>query len=201
MRGGIALAGGGGEIGMRITGGSFRGRRLQAPPGKEVRPTTDKVRQAIFNILAHETPGAQVLDLFAGSGALGIEALSRGAESSVFVEKYRQPLQSLRRNLANISLSPRVIEADWLAGVKTLALENQQFDLIFADPPYGMFSGDTLAEPLLGDVSSDGAPESTLLAPEGILIIESSASDEAVTKMTLLKERLFDTTRVSFYSR
>ncbi len=186
---------------MRITGGSFRGRRLAVPTGKEVRPTTDKVRQAMFNILVHEIPDARTLDLFAGSGALGIEALSRGAKSAVFIEKHRQPLQSLHSNLSNIPLEPRVIEADWQAGIKTLALENQQFDLIFADPPYGLLSGDTIVEALIGDTSTNRALDSTLLAPEGILIIESSASDEAVTKMKLLKERIFDTTKISFYCK
>ncbi len=186
---------------MRITGGSFRGRRLTVPPGKEVRPTTDKVRQAIFNILVHEIDDARALDLFAGSGALGIEALSRGAKSAVFIEKHRQPLKALHTNLSNIPLEPRVIEADWLAGIKTLTLENQQFDLIFADPPYGQITGDSIAEALLGQTSANQAPDSTLLAPEGILIIESSASDAAVTKMKLLKERIFDTTRISFYCK
>ncbi len=191
---------------MRITGGAFRGRRLEVPQGKEVRPTTDKVRQAIFNILVHEIQEARVLDIFAGSGALGIEAVSRGAEYAVFIEKYSQPAKSLQRNLDKISLQARVIQTDWLAGVKSLRASEQLFDLIFADPPYGEFSGDTIAEAVLGEAILEEKPDKTpakssLLAPEGILIIESSERDEHVTKMRLLKDRIFDTTRISFYAR
>ncbi len=187
---------------MRVTSGLFHGRRLQAPPGQEVRPTTDKVRQAIFNILVHEIQDARVLDLFAGSGALGIEAVSRGAEYAVFIEKNRQPLAALRRNLAHVSLDSRVIEADWLAGIRELRARNESFDLVFADPPYGALCGDTIADAVLAENSTNGSVgKSSLLAPEGILIIESGVRDEPVTKMRLLKERIFDTTRISFYAR
>lgn len=183
---------------MRITGGLFLGRRLQVPVGRQVRPTTDKVRQAIFNILVHEIPEARVLDLFAGSGALGIEAVSRGAESAVFVEKHKSALNCLKRNLAGINLTARVIEDDWVNALRQLAHLDEKFDLIFADPPYGMLAGDAIAEAVVG---REGETESALLAPDGILIIESSAQDQPVTILRTLKERIFDTTRISFYAR
>jgi len=183
---------------MRITGGLFRGRRLQVPVGREVRPTTDKVRQAIFNILVHEIPEARVLDLFAGSGALGIEAVSRGAESAVFVEKHNSALNCLKRNLAEVKLDARVLEDDWLDAIQQLIARQERFDLIFADPPYGMLSGDAIAEAVVG---REQGVESALLAPDGILIIEGSAQDEPVTILRTLKERVFDTTRISFYAR
>jgi len=183
---------------MRVTGGRFLGRRLQVPPGKDVRPTTDKVRQAIFNILVHEIQDARVLDLFAGSGALGIEAVSRGAEFAVFVEKHRVASNCLRRNLAEVTLEARLIEDDWLSAIGRLNAEQAGFDLVFADPPYGIFPGDAVAEAIIG---KEPLSPSALLAPEGILIIESGSQEPSVTILRSLKERTFDTTRISFYAR
>jgi 16S rRNA (guanine966-N2)-methyltransferase len=121
---------------MRIIAGEFRGRRLRPPPDRRVRPTTDRVREAWFSIVRDAVPGARVLDLFAGSGALGIEALSRGAVHATFVEFGAASLAVLRQNLADLDLEERatVRRADALRYVAKL--EDGAFDLAFADPPY-----------------------------------------------------------------
>ena len=120
---------------MRVVGGSARGRRLQAPKGRTVRPTSDRTREAIFNVLESRggVEGARVLDLFAGTGALGIEALSRGAASATFVERDRAAASVIRDNLASLGLDGRVAVADATAFVRR---EQGHYDIAFADPPY-----------------------------------------------------------------
>ncbi|HEX2189760.1 MAG TPA: 16S rRNA (guanine(966)-N(2))-methyltransferase RsmD [Longimicrobiaceae bacterium] len=122
---------------MRIVAGEWGGRRIQAPPGRATRPTTDRVREAWMSAVADLVPGARVLDLFAGSGALGLEALSRGAERATFVENAPAALRVLRANLDALGAGARAetVRADavrWAAGLPAGA-----FDLAFADPPYG----------------------------------------------------------------
>lgn len=121
---------------MRVISGALGGRRLVAPDGLTTRPTTDKVRQAVFNSLSHtvDLDGAAVVDLFAGSGALGIEALSRGAARCTFVERDRGALAALRSNLAALGLEDRttVVTGDVLAWVPSV----RSVDVAFADPPY-----------------------------------------------------------------
>ncbi|MCH9031742.1 MAG: 16S rRNA (guanine(966)-N(2))-methyltransferase RsmD, partial [candidate division Zixibacteria bacterium] len=155
-------------------------------------PSTDKTRQAIFNILSHETPGARVLDLFAGSGALGIEALSRGAKSAVFVDKSSPVIDVLKQNLKSLELSERVINSDWKKALKSLSDAGLEFELIFADPPYDEFPQEDVAA-VIAKVS--------LLASEGILIIESSVRDTPASSLTLLKTRVFGHTQISFYHK
>jgi 16S rRNA (guanine966-N2)-methyltransferase len=122
---------------VRIVAGEWGGRRIAAPPGRATRPTTDRVREAWMSAVADVIPGARVLDLFAGSGALGLEALSRGAESAVFVENAPAALRALRENLDALGAGPRarVMRVDALRYVE--GLEAGAFDLAFADPPYG----------------------------------------------------------------
>jgi 16S rRNA (guanine966-N2)-methyltransferase len=122
---------------VRIVAGEWGGRRIAAPPGRATRPTTDRVREAWMSAVADEIPGARVLDLFAGSGALGLEALSRGAERAVFVENAAPALRALRENLDALGAGPRaeVARVDALRYVD--ALQAGAFDLAFADPPYG----------------------------------------------------------------
>lgn len=120
---------------MRVVAGTRGGRRLSAPPGRAVRPTSDRVREALFSILGADVVGARVLDCYAGSGALGIEALSRGAEHAVFVESDRRVTRTIRSNLAALELSGDVVVAD-VARAAT-RLPPGDFDLVLADPPYG----------------------------------------------------------------
>ena len=123
---------------MRIVGGVHGGRRLQVPRDVRVRPTSDRVREAWMSIVAAARPGATVLDLFAGSGALGLEALSRGAARADFVEMHRAPLEALRSNIATLGLEDvaTVHRAD--AERFAQALGPHAYDVVFADPPYAI---------------------------------------------------------------
>ena len=150
---------------MRVTGGRLGGRRLVAPPSG-VRPTADRVREALFARL-RDLDGAHVLDLYAGTGALGIEALSRGAARAVFVERSNASLTALRRNLLALELDEctRVVRGDVRSALRRLAGERMRFDLVLADPPY---DDRALAEPLALLVSGG------LLAPDATVVVERS---------------------------
>ena len=117
---------------MRVITGSARGRRLKTPENYDIRPTADSVKEAVFNILQFDVEGRRVLDLFAGTGQLGIEALSRGAASAVFVDRDRAAVQIVKENLKTCGLSGTVLCADSLSYLRNCG----RFDLIFIDPPY-----------------------------------------------------------------
>ena len=121
---------------MRIIAGQWGGRRIQAPKGKDVRPTTDRTREAWMSILGERIPGARVLDLFAGSGALGLECLSRGAREAVFVERARGALRALEANVKALEAGDRVRIVRGDAFSYVAGLEAGAFDLALADPPY-----------------------------------------------------------------
>lgn len=121
---------------MRIVAGAAKGRRLEAPKGDDVRPTADRVKEAMFASLQPVVPGARVLDLFAGSGALGLEALSRGAVAVTFVERDRRALEVLRRNVTTVGLSGTQVVAEPVARALAGELAGGPFDLVLADPPY-----------------------------------------------------------------
>jgi 16S rRNA (guanine(966)-N(2))-methyltransferase RsmD len=123
---------------MRIVAGQARGRKLVAPSGRDVRPTSDRVREALFSSLGAVVEGARVLDLFAGSGALGLEALSRGAASAVFVDSSVRALDAVRRNLEATGFAERaqVVRGDALRVLDRLGSGTERFDLVFVDPPY-----------------------------------------------------------------
>lgn len=138
---------------MRVITGSARGRRLKTPSNYEIRPTADSVKEAVFNILQFDIEGRRVLDLFAGTGQLGIECLSRGAAEAVFVDKSREAVRIVRENLKNCGLSAAVFQEDALSFLR----HGGNFDLIFVDPPYDAL----LYEPVLKtinlvDILSDG---------------------------------------------
>jgi 16S rRNA (guanine966-N2)-methyltransferase len=121
---------------VRIIAGRWRGHNIASPPGEKTRPTTDRVREAWMSTLQHDLPGARVLDLFAGSGALGLEALSRGAAHVTFVEKAVGPLRALQSNVDKLGATEEaeIVKKDALAFVGTLP--ELAFDIAFADPPY-----------------------------------------------------------------
>ncbi len=125
---------------MRIIAGEARGRTIEAPAGKTTRPTLDRVRENLFNMLQGETDGRRVLDLFAGSGALSLEALSRGAQFAVMVDRDRAANQCQKKNIGSLRMEDRtrVILGDWRSAVRQLEAEGETFDLIFLDPPYEM---------------------------------------------------------------
>ena len=117
---------------MRVITGSARGRRLKTPENYDIRPTADNVKEALFNIIQFDVEGRRVLDLFAGTGQLGIEALSRGAKSCVFVDESREAVRIVKENLKTCALSAPVLQADALSYLR----RGERFDLIFVDPPY-----------------------------------------------------------------
>ena len=122
---------------IRIIGGEFRSRKIVSVPGMSVRPTSDRLRETIFNILSQKVKGAVVLDMFAGTGAMGIEALSRGAESAVFIDKSHEAISVINRNIALLGLESRtrVIQWDIMRNLNCLN-NNRKFTLVFMDPPY-----------------------------------------------------------------
>jgi 16S rRNA (guanine966-N2)-methyltransferase len=179
---------------MRIIAGAFKGRRL-APVKGRIRPTAAKVREAVFSILGPGVGGLRVLDLFAGTGALGIEALSRGAAAAVFVEDHPESLKVLRRNLADLDLADRttVSALPVTTALKKLAGHGESFGLVFIDPPYG--GGDALAT-LTALVSIN------LLRPGARVVVEHSRRDslpEACGGLTRLTVRRYGDTQVAFY--
>lgn len=179
---------------MRIIAGAFKGRRLASVRGK-MRPTPDRVREAIFNILGEVVPGARVLDLFAGTGALGLEALSRGARLAVFVEEHPASLAVLRKNLETLGLAEHVevLPLPVKAGLRKLAQRGGEFDLVFLDPPYG--SG--LAEASLRDLAA-----LPILSPSARVVAEHSRWEvlpERVGPLGLMELRRYGDTQVAFY--
>lgn len=175
---------------MRIIAGSAKGRQLKAPKGDEItRPTTDKVREAIFGALQFEIPQSRVLDLFAGSGAMGIEALSRGADFAVFVDADRAAAALVRQNLKALDMQEQaqVLQMDYNSALRCL---HQTFDFIFLDPPY--HAG--LYQPAI-----EAIIELELLAPGGKIVVEHE-EDAVFDRRYVQKEKKYGRTRVSFLS-
>jgi 16S rRNA (guanine966-N2)-methyltransferase len=178
---------------MRISGGIFRGRVLRTAPGSVTRPTADKIREAIFNILMKDIKGAKVLDLFAGSGALGIEAVSRGAVSAVFIESGQTQVEIIKHNLESLKLDMEVMARDFVSGCRALGRSGRKFDLIFADPPY--------EKTCVHDVI-EVVQRYDLLADKGLLIIEHKSGQVVeFDRAVLLKNRKYGRTEVSFYAK
>ena len=145
---------------MRVISGSVRGRRLKTPENYDIRPTTDNVKESLFNIIQFDIEGRRVLDLFAGTGQLGIECLSRGADSVVFIDQSREAVKIIRENLKACGLSAPVLQQGALSYLRGCG----SFDLIFVDPPYD--SG--LYEPVLNVINSVD-----ILSDGGIIVCES----------------------------
>jgi 16S rRNA (guanine966-N2)-methyltransferase len=161
---------------MRVIAGTYRSRRLNTLRGLAMRPTSDRTRETLFNILSSDVRDAVFVDLFAGTGAVGIEALSRGAQRVIFVEKFPAAVRLLRANLASLGIpvadsqggafagTAEIIAADAIAGLERLAERRIKADLVFADPPYA----DTAAYATLLDWLGDGE----LIASGGRVILE-----------------------------
>jgi len=174
-----------------VIAGALRGRKISAPPGLVTRPTLDRVRESLFNLLGEIQEGVSVLDLFAGTGALGIEALSRGAKHATFVEKDRAALSVLRENLAALELtaSSTVIPVDALLGFTP----EPRFLMVFLDPPYGI---ETARAAL--------AVAARSVSPGGTLAFESNAKDpelEAPAHFAIWKSRRYGGTRITLYQK
>jgi 16S rRNA (guanine966-N2)-methyltransferase len=176
---------------MRIIGGAAAGRLLKVPKGYDVRPTPDLVRQAIFNSLAGRVVDAEVLELFSGSGALGLECLSRGATRVVSIEKAERHARMIRENLASLGLEADRFELrvqDAFVAVAQLGAAGQQFDLIFADPPFGEKNvgrrSDSFSQRLL---DSENLPR--LLRPDGLLLLGHTKRDQLSRPESVWSER------------
>ncbi len=180
---------------MRIIAGVFRGRRLHAPKGNRIRPTIDWVREAVFNMIATQVPGAKVLDLFAGTGAMGLEALSRGAHSCFFVDNSAEAVTLIRENVQLCAAQDRsrIIRGPAASAIRRLASENELFDLIFMDPPYGKGYIEKTLE-IVGAIARDDA----------LAIAEHHIRDKPLLVPVLVwrkeRERKYGDTLISVYS-
>lgn len=181
---------------MRITGGIFKGRKVKAPKGRGTRPTTDMLRKAVFDVLGTKELGS-VLDLYAGSGSFGFEALSRGAEEVVMVEKDKRTAELIKKNAEHLGIKDRikVLSLDAKKAIRVLAEKGKVFDLIFLDPPYGDLQtvGQVLEEIVLKE----------LLTEEGILVLQHPSRQRPphTNGLLLQKTRTYGDSALSFFIR
>jgi 16S rRNA (guanine966-N2)-methyltransferase len=172
---------------VRVVAGVFKGRTLHAPRGQRTRPTADRVREALFSMLG-PLDGVRVLDLFAGSGALAIEALSRGAAGAVLVERDPRAVAAIERNLEPLGVAAEVRRRDVLAYLREVS--DGPFDLVFADPPYD-------AAPRLAAPLSEHLPG--LLSDDGRIVTESDKRNPLLLDLPLLRERDYGDTRITIH--
>jgi len=175
---------------VRIVAGSRKGHTIHAPKGLETRPTSDRVRENVFNIVAPWVEGARVLDLYAGSGAMGLEALSRGADSVVFVEADPEAVRAIERNLDKLRLTgATVVRLSATAALTQEAAAGRKYDLVLLDPPYAMTDYDSLARYL-----------TRVLADDGLLVLESAAKTEPeLPGLAHRTTRRYGSTRVTVF--
>jgi 16S rRNA (guanine966-N2)-methyltransferase len=177
---------------MRIIAGSRKGARIFAPKGRETRPTGDRVREAAFNLIGPSyLEDANVLDLFAGSGAMGLEALSRGAAHATFVESDREACRTINRNLDKLGLeAATVLCQDALTALGADARAGTRYDLVLVDPPYRRFSS-------LQNALIQHLPE--ILAPDGLLLVETAAAEEPDLPLTVRTSRRYGAARLTLF--
>jgi 16S rRNA (guanine(966)-N(2))-methyltransferase RsmD len=182
---------------MRVIGGAAKGRRLSVPKGRAVRPTAARVKESLFNILPRDFSGMKVLDLYAGTGNLSIEALSRGADHALLVDASARSALTIKENLRRLGFAAQ--SAVWVAPVarslRSLARRNESFDFIFLDPPY---------EQGLAGRSLEIIARCRLLRETGTLIAEHSAREKlkpAYDSLRLHDQRRYGDTLLSFYER
>ena len=185
---------------VRIIAGEFRSRRLVSPPSHSVRPTADRVKESLFEIIRASPPGASVLDLYAGCGNLGLEALSRGAARCLFVERSSACCALIRRNIEILGLGDkaRVMRMDCARAVKLLAAKGERYDLVFADPPYAKVAGrESESKKILRVLEGYDT-----FAPQARVVIEHFKGDvlrEDFLRLVLLGQRRYGDTMVSFF--
>lgn len=182
---------------MRVGSGRLRGRTLRAPAGAKTRPTSGRLKKALFDILAGRLPDARFLDLYAGAGAVGIEALSRGASTVTFVEQDRRAAAAIEKNLEALGLSDRaaLVRREVGAALGALASEDQRFDVVFLDPPYRAGGHGRLLS-RLGSLD--------LLDPGGLLILEhhhKTALEEVYGSLTRIRQVRAGESVLSFYRK
>lgn len=161
---------------LQVIGGTLKGKRLFAPDGRDIRPTAGRVREALFNILADKIPYAAVLDLYAGTGAMGIEALSRGAYRAVFVDTGPDALAAIEKNIrvCNLSFNARVVNRDATTDLSDLATPGRRFDIVFIDPPYRQ---------KLINATLQALARSDLLNTEAVIIAEHSKHERVTPEI------------------
>jgi len=181
---------------MRVIAGKYRSLRLSAPAGGAVRPAMDHIREYVFNVICSRVPQAEVCDLFAGTGSLGIEALSRGAKRTVFVDTSPSALASIRDNISRLRVAEpcEVLRADAWSYLERARAERRRFDLIFCDPPYGYPRTAELVAAILGG---------GVLGEKGVLVVEHDDSQPLILpeKSPLtLRDKKFGRTRISIFT-
>jgi len=187
---------------MRIIGGSYRNKLLKAPKGDKTRPTLAILRKALFDIVQAHITDVHFLDLFAGSGLIGLEALSRGAAHTTFVENDRAALHAIKENIKILHLEKQtsILPFDALHALRTLAKKKKAFDIIYIDPPYTLIESSPILHDLLLFIDTHA-----LLAKEGILFIEAPASVKppalTLTSLQHLNSRTFSDTILHQYRR
>lgn len=178
---------------MRIIAGKYKGRTIKTIKGTATRPTLDKVREAVFNILGQYFDGGVALDLFAGSGALGIEAVSRGINKCIFVDVNIEAIKVIKENLKSLGIeSSEVIKGDALKALDGV-LKNYQFDLVFLDPPYHKNLIDTVLCKLI---------DNNLLKKEAVVVVESSKEENFIERYKSImfqKSYLYGITKIAIY--
>jgi 16S rRNA (guanine(966)-N(2))-methyltransferase RsmD len=180
---------------VRVISGELRGRNLEQLVGMDIRPTSDRVKESLFNILGTKLMDCTFLDLFAGTGGIGIEAYSRGAARIVFIDESANSIKVLRSNLDKLHISEKVevYNTDYLAAINKLAYDNIKFDIIFIDPPY--LKG--YEQNALVQIS-----ECKVLSDDGIIIVEHDLTDkmpESAGNFILTRQKKYGKTMLSFY--
>ncbi len=179
---------------MRIIAGKARGTQLLAPKGMDTRPTQDKVKESLFSIIQWDVPDASVLDLFAGSGALALESISRGAASAVLVDKSREALDCIRKNIAKLRVEQEttLLACDWEQALVKCSTTGKTFNLVFLDPPYRMTDLGSICQRML---------DLQLLQSGALLVLEHRTGVETnvPAALTLEKERTYGETQIHFY--
>ena len=180
---------------MRIITGSARGTRLKTPAGDGTRPTADRTREALFSMLGARVYDAQVLDLFAGTGAFALEALSRGAAHAVLVDRATHKILTENAQRTKLAAHADIRRGDVYGQIAALAREGRTFDLIFADPPYAC--GDNAR--VLATVDA-----AALLSPDGLFVLEQGAKETVMEhsgRLSLVRERRYGAARICFYTQ
>jgi len=180
---------------MRVIAGEFKGRRLDRIEGMDIRPTSDKVKESLFNILGDAVVDSRFLDLFGGTGGIGIEALSRGAKHVVFIDVSAKSIKVLKGNLEhlNIKENVEVFNTDYSTAISKLHKYGKKFDIIFIDPPYSV----GMAQDALKEIDKH-----SILAQSGLVVVEHDTRDEMparIGRLGIFRSKQYGNTTLSFY--
>ena len=180
---------------LRVISGKARGLKLDTPKNQDVRPTTDRVKESLFNMINSYIMDSNILDLFAGTGSLGIECLSRGAKNCVFVDKSKDSINIVRSNVKKVSVDNEstILNVDFKDAVKRLSTQNQKFDVIFMDPPYY----ENMFIECLKSID-----KFNLLDEDGIIVVEHDTKDlfeDSIGRLNKSREKKYGNTTLTFY--